>query len=230
MPSTAGLLQTGKIVLARLQRSPLLPGPVLARPAELRSPHASGVALISLLLRWPDPAAQFVLPCVLLRADNPTRWLLAPAVRSALLSLPNPGTSTSKDLPPVVAFPPAATRTWSDDFVPAIGLSWRLRVLSLAFARLRTRHPEPTPPSDLPLDNSGPATGHLVGPFLFGLQPSPVRGLALSLRTWLPAPSVANRARSRWGRPHNRIATLQQGPVSSLISARTQIDSESHRA
>ena len=113
----------------------------------------------------------------------------------------------------------------SDDCVPAIGLSWQLRVLLPDLARPRVRHPAPIPLSALPRDSSGPASTHRAGPSSRDLPPSPVPVLALLLRTSRPAPSVASTTRSPSDRPHNRSAILQQHPVSLPIYERTHIDS-----
>src|ERR1700733_10884707 len=55
-------------------------------------------------------------------------------------------------------------------------------------------------------------------------RPHRYQCLALLLRTWRPAPSVASTTRSPSGRPHNRIAILQQDPVSLPIYERAHID------
>jgi len=161
---------------------------------------------------------------VLLRVSNLKRWLVAPAVRNAHPSSPNSCSSRSRDLLPLVASSHVVTRTWSGDFVPAVGLSWPLRVLLQDLARPRERHPAPRPLSALPRDSSGPASTHRAGPSSRDLPPSPVPVLALLLRTWRPAPSVASTIRSPSDRPHNRIAILQPDPVSLSIYERTHID------
>jgi hypothetical protein len=103
-------------------------------------------------------------------------------------------------------------------------VSWQLHVPLRDLATPRERHLAPIPLSALPRDSSGPASKHRAGPSSRDLPPSPVPVWALLLRTWRPAPSVASTTRSPSGRPHNRIAILQQDPVSLPIYERTHID------
>jgi hypothetical protein len=121
-----------------------------------------------------------------------------------------------RDLLPLVASSHDATRTWSDDFVRAIGLSWQLHVL-LRSRNTRERHLAPYR-CQLSRD-SWASFKHRAGPssrspacryqcwryyFALGVQ-----------RRQLPV----QRSPSDW--PHNRIAILQRDPVSLPIYERT---------
>src|SRR5258708_29524487 len=200
---------------------PFLPGwppPIsvrfLARLAALRSPHASSLALLSLLLRSHYPVAQSVLPCAPLRAGNPAAWLLALSRQSAHRASPIPGTSPSRALPPQAAADHAPTEIYSADAARAVDLSWPLRAHAPDPAALHAPHPAPPPPSTRRLDNSVPASTHPGAPSSRDLQLSPAPTSALPPRTPLPPSSAAHTTHTRSGLLHNRIATVPPGPVS----------------
>src|SRR5258708_34491362 len=201
---------------------PFLPGwppPIsvrfLARLAALRSPHASSLALLSLLLRSHYPVAQSVLPCAPLRAGNPAAWLLALSRQSAHRASPIPGTSPSRALPPQAAADHAATEIYSADAARAVDLSWPLRAHAPDPAALHAPHPAPTPPSTRRLDNSVPASTRPGGPSSRDLQLLPAPRWAPSLRTSPPSWLIASPAHRLSDPPHNKIATAPPAPVSS---------------